>query len=282
MRACVGRSSRSRRLPRRAARRSAFPRADREVAPIVSDSFSTEDARDRVGEAEEVMRLRRGQAGDVGRRHRRGRRLLHRPPVADGRTARAGAGGGHRPRDPRPAGPAGPARKSRQCRGAGSACPTTPLPAASFDRIFLVHMYHEVTVALCLPVAPARRAEARWRGDRGRCRPAARRHGMPPALLNCEFAAVGLDRAVEPLAGQRRLFRGIRASPAAARARRDQTCALQSGCGLEQAHPAQAAAFRAGENQMIEDLQVDRFARPRPGGASPGNRVRSGSASPLG
>src|SRR5687768_8313992 len=34
-----------------------FPEAHRDVAPIVSDSFSTEDARDRVGEAEEVMRL---------------------------------------------------------------------------------------------------------------------------------------------------------------------------------------------------------------------------------
>src|SRR4029453_528882 len=32
-----------------------FPEADRPVAPIVSDIFSTEDARDRLGEAEEVM-----------------------------------------------------------------------------------------------------------------------------------------------------------------------------------------------------------------------------------
>ena len=32
-----------------------FPEADRPVAAIVSDSFSTEDARDRLGEAEEVM-----------------------------------------------------------------------------------------------------------------------------------------------------------------------------------------------------------------------------------
>ena len=31
---------------------SPFPKAHRSVAPIVSDSFSTEDARDRVGEAE--------------------------------------------------------------------------------------------------------------------------------------------------------------------------------------------------------------------------------------
>ena len=32
-----------------------FPSAHRDVAPIVGESFSTEDARDRVGEAEEVM-----------------------------------------------------------------------------------------------------------------------------------------------------------------------------------------------------------------------------------
>src|SRR5690349_798263 len=34
-----------------------FPDADRDVAPIVSDRFSTEDARDRLGEAEQVMEL---------------------------------------------------------------------------------------------------------------------------------------------------------------------------------------------------------------------------------
>ena len=34
-----------------------FPAAGRDVAPIVGNSFSTEDARDRVGEAEEVMEL---------------------------------------------------------------------------------------------------------------------------------------------------------------------------------------------------------------------------------
>src|SRR5438270_12622155 len=34
-----------------------FPSAHRDVAPIVGDSFSTEDARDRVGEAEQVMQL---------------------------------------------------------------------------------------------------------------------------------------------------------------------------------------------------------------------------------
>ena len=34
---------------------SAFPLAQRDSAPIVSDSFSTEDARDRLGEAEAVI-----------------------------------------------------------------------------------------------------------------------------------------------------------------------------------------------------------------------------------
>src|SRR6187551_186734 len=34
-----------------------FPAANRDVAPIVGDTFSTEDARDRLGEAEEVMQL---------------------------------------------------------------------------------------------------------------------------------------------------------------------------------------------------------------------------------
>src|SRR4029079_10476926 len=34
-----------------------FPAAHRDVAPIVGGTFSTEDARDRLGEAEEVMQL---------------------------------------------------------------------------------------------------------------------------------------------------------------------------------------------------------------------------------
>ncbi len=34
-----------------------FPAANRDVAPVVGDTFSTEDARDRLGEAEEVMQL---------------------------------------------------------------------------------------------------------------------------------------------------------------------------------------------------------------------------------
>ena len=40
-----------------------FPQADRDVAPIVSDAFSTEDARDRVGEAERVIEAYRAVLG---------------------------------------------------------------------------------------------------------------------------------------------------------------------------------------------------------------------------
>src|SRR3954447_12606908 len=47
-----------------------FPNAHRDVAPIVGDTFSTEDARDRGGEAEQVMELARVSPGmsvaDVG------------------------------------------------------------------------------------------------------------------------------------------------------------------------------------------------------------------------
>lgn len=65
------------------------------------------------------------------------------------------------------------------------------LPPDSFDRIFLVHMYHEVTepYAFMWRLRPALR-------ERGRVivvdvdRPTDK-HGIPPALLFCEFASLG-------------------------------------------------------------------------------------------
>jgi SAM-dependent methyltransferase len=66
------------------------------------------------------------------------------------------------------------------------------LPAQSFDRIFLVHMYHEVTEPY----------EFLWHMREGlkddglvvvvdSDRPV-KRHGMPPRQLICEFEALGL------------------------------------------------------------------------------------------
>ena len=66
------------------------------------------------------------------------------------------------------------------------------LPPASFDRIFLVHMYHEVTD----PYAFLWHLRAGLKPD-GEVivvdadRPI-KRHGIPPAQLKCELAAVGL------------------------------------------------------------------------------------------
>ncbi|WP_265570141.1 class I SAM-dependent methyltransferase [Sphingomicrobium nitratireducens] len=169
-----------------------FPEPRRDVAPIVSDRFSTEDARDRLGEAEEVMTLAGVSEGmvvaDIGagegyytvrlsRAVGETGRVLAQDIVPEVRDAlvrriqreeldnvavRLGA-----PEDPR-------------------------LPEGSFDRIFLVHMYHEVTEPY----------EFLWNlraglAEKGEVivvdadRPI-KRHGMPPARLDCEFAALGL------------------------------------------------------------------------------------------
>ena len=67
------------------------------------------------------------------------------------------------------------------------------LPENSFDRIFMVHMYHEVQepYAFLWRLWPALR-------EGGRVivvdvdRPT-NRHGIPPLLLSCEFARVGFE-----------------------------------------------------------------------------------------
>ena len=177
--------------------RSTFPKAQRDSAPIVSDSFSTEDARDRLGEAEAVIAF----AG-----------------VAPGMSvADIGAGGGYYTvRLSRVVGAKGrvlaqdivPETRDRlalrvQREGLDNVAvrlglPDDPkLPAASFDRIFLVHMYHEVEQPYpflwhlrdglkpggLVVVVDAKRP--------------VKRHGMPPALLECEFASLGLTKVRE-------------------------------------------------------------------------------------
>ena len=67
------------------------------------------------------------------------------------------------------------------------------LPAASFDRIFLVHMYHEVASPYAFlwhmreGVKPGGEVIV---VDSNR---PVRQHGMPPAELKCEFAALGMQ-----------------------------------------------------------------------------------------
>jgi ubiquinone/menaquinone biosynthesis C-methylase UbiE len=169
-----------------------FPSAHRDVAPIVGDAFSTEDARDRLGEAEEVMRLAGVRAGmwvaDVGagqgyytvRLARvvgpKGRVLAEDivPEVIDQLTDRV-------------------QRERLDNVAIRLGKPDDPkLPAQSFDRIFLVHMYHEVASPYAFL----------WHMREGlkpgglvivvdANRPVAH-HGMPPEELKCEFGALNL------------------------------------------------------------------------------------------
>lgn len=168
-----------------------FPRADRPVSKTTSTQFSTEIQRDKLGEAKAVMDLakigegttvadlgagegyytirlaqRVGKKGrvlaediDPGAVQRLGQRVLH--DRLDNVSIKTGT-----PDDPR-------------------------LPEGSFDRIFMVHMYHEVSepYAFLWRLRPALKPGGqvivvdldRPTGE----------HGMPPALLFCEFGAVG-------------------------------------------------------------------------------------------
>ena len=169
-----------------------FPKAHRDVAPIVGDTFSTEDARDRLGEAEQVMQLAGVKPG---------------MSVAD-----VGAGQGYyRVRLARGVGPHGRvlAEDIRpQVRDSLSdrvqrerldnitvklGTPDDPmLPAQSFDRVFLVHMYHEVAspYAFLWHLREAVKPDGLVvvvDADRP-----VKRHGMPPKQLKCELAALNL------------------------------------------------------------------------------------------
>ena len=170
-----------------------FPKAHRDVAPIVDDSFSTEDARDRLGEAEEVMSLAEIKPGmwvaDVGAGEgyytvrlarivgAKGRVLAEDiiPETRDQLTERV-------------------QRERLDNVAVKLGAPDNPmLPHASFDRVFLVHMYHEVQSPYAFlwhlrdGVKPGGLVVV---VDSNR---PTSRHGIPPAQLQCEFAAVGLQ-----------------------------------------------------------------------------------------
>lgn len=170
-----------------------FPKAGRPVAPIVNDSFSTEDVRDRTGEAEEVMRLAEVAAGmsvaDVGAGE--GYYTVRLAPIV-GRRGRVLAQDIVQDTRDRLAQRVQRERLDNVAVSLGE--PANPmLPQHSFDRIFLVHMYHEVTEPY----------EFLWHLREGlkpgglivvvdSNRPV-KRHGMPPRQLMCEFAALGLQ-----------------------------------------------------------------------------------------
>jgi predicted methyltransferase len=169
----------------------AFPRADRPVAHIESTRWSDEESRDRVNEAEDVM---------------------DRAGIRPGMTvADIGAGEGYYTiRLARRVGPQGRVlaqdvlpevrdslamRVSRENLDNVSvklgAADNPMLPERSFDRIFMVHMYHEITepYAFLWNLYPALKLSGELivvDADRP-----TDQHGTPPRLLKCEFEAVG-------------------------------------------------------------------------------------------
>jgi predicted methyltransferase len=177
-----------------------FPKAHRPVAAIVGDTFSTEDARDRMGEFEKVIELAGVKPGmwvaDVGAGEgyysvrlspvvgRHGRVLAEDilPDVRDRLAQRV-------------------QREGLDNVAVSLGQPDDPkLPPHSLDRVFLVHMYHEVASPYAflwhlrdalkpgglIIVVDANRPP--------------QRHGLPPAELKCEFAAVGLQmRSLQPI-----------------------------------------------------------------------------------
>ncbi len=170
-----------------------FPPAHRDVAPIVGGAFSTEDARDRLGEAEEVMQLAGVKPG---------------MSVAD-----VGAGEGYYTvRLARVVGPKGrvlaedilpEVRDSLSDRvqrerldnvAVKLGTPDNPmLPGGSFDRIFLVHMYHEVASPYAFLWHMREGVKAGGLVIVVDANRPVKQHGMPPAGLKCEFAALNMQ-----------------------------------------------------------------------------------------
>jgi ubiquinone/menaquinone biosynthesis C-methylase UbiE len=173
------------------AEESPSPKPNRPVAPIVSARYSNEDARDSVGEAETVMKLadiREGMyVADIGAGE--GYYTVRLAPLVgeDGRVLA---------QDIVPETVGALARRVNREDLHNVAVklgkPNDPqLPDGSFDRIFMIHMYHEIEQP----------SEFLWhvradlkKGGRVVVVDADRptdRHGTPPKLLMCEFAAVG-------------------------------------------------------------------------------------------
>jgi cyclopropane fatty-acyl-phospholipid synthase-like methyltransferase len=178
----------------RAPEKPVFPKPERPVAEIISSRFADEPVRDRAGEARrifEIADVRRGmKVADIGAGE--GYLSVRLAPLVgpDGRVLAE---------DIVPATRDALARRVERERLDNIAVrlgtPDDPLlPAHSFDRIFMIHMYHEISqpYAFLWNIRPAL-------ADGGNVvvvdvDRSTNQHGTPPALLACEFAAVGYRR----------------------------------------------------------------------------------------
>lgn len=168
-----------------------FPKPDRPVSEVVSNQFSNEDARDERGEAQAVMEMADISDGmtiaDIGAGEGYYTIRLAQTVGKDGRVLAQDIDREALQRLGRRV-----ERERLENISIKLGEPDDPqLPVDSFDRIFLVHMYHEVTepYAFLWRMWPAL-AEGGQIIVVDVDRPTDR-HGLPPALLFCEFEAVG-------------------------------------------------------------------------------------------
>ncbi|MCL9981998.1 MAG: methyltransferase domain-containing protein [Erythrobacter sp.] len=168
-----------------------FPKPDRPVAKVVSTQFANEDAREERNEAQVVMDLADIRPGmtvaDIGAGEGYYTVRLAERVGADGRVLAQDISRdalerlGRRVEKER--------LENISIKLGEVADPQ--LPADSFDRIFMVHMYHEVTdpYAFLWRMWPALNAEGQIIVVESET--PVGRHGLPHTLLFCEFEAVG-------------------------------------------------------------------------------------------
>ncbi len=172
---------------------SDFPAPDRPVSKLGSNQFSTEDQRDSRGEAKTVMDLAEIEPGmtvaDIGAGNGYYTVRLAGRVGAEGRVLAQDIDRQALDRLGRRI-----EREGLQNVSIRLGQPTDPrLPDDSFDRIFMVHMYHEI-------VQPYEFLWRMWPALRegGQVivvdidRPTDA-HGIPPLLLSCEFQRVGYE-----------------------------------------------------------------------------------------
>lgn len=169
-----------------------FPKPDREISPVSGTEFSTEAARDEAGEATKLMNwadIRPGTTvADIGAGEGYYTVRLSQRVGTKGRVLAQDINRGALDRLAE--------RVVRErlldnvaIKEGGFDDPR--LPPGSFDRIFMVHMYHEIgePYAFLWKMRPAL-AQGGQVIVVDRDLPT-NKHGIPPKLLFCEFAAVG-------------------------------------------------------------------------------------------